>query len=295
VQTVKGHSYAARRGGIAGVRGCLARLRAFFSWAVEHDYGGASPFRKGGQAVQGLFVSEPGRERRLDTGEWERLFAAANPHLQALMTAAIETGCRIGELLSLQWQAVRFDLNEIHLRAKDTKARRSRDLPMSQRLRALLEMRRLQEDGVAWPPATYVFGDATGGRIQSVKTAWDTARLKAHGFDVKRERNGRLTAECREQLRGINLRFHDLRREAGSRFLEGGLAANYVQKFLDHAKLSTTSRYLNVNRDGMHPALKRFEDGRAAEDAEPRSGKTVAKPDDVGAQPKNEQASNSVQ
>jgi len=39
-----------------------------------------------------------------------------------------------------------------------------------------------------------------------------------------------------------------------SRFLEGGMAANYVQKFLDHAKLSTTSRYLNVNRDGRRRA-----------------------------------------
>ena len=70
------------------------------------------------------------------------LFAARGPHLQALMTAAIETGCRVGELLSLQWQQVRFDLNEIHFLAKNTKARRARNLPMSQRLRSLLEMRR---------------------------------------------------------------------------------------------------------------------------------------------------------
>jgi integrase len=295
VTNVKGHTYTARRGGIAGVRGCLGRLRAFFSWAVEHDYVPTSPFRKGGQAIQGFFITEPGRERRLEVGEWERLFAAANPHLQALMTAAIETGCRVGELLSLQWQSVRFDLNELHLRAKDTKARRSRDLPISQRLRALLEMRRLQEDGTAWWPTAYVFGDETGARIKSVKTAWDTARLRAHGYEVTREANGRLTADCRAHLRSINLRFHDLRREAGSRFLEGGMAANYVQKFLDHAKLSTTSRYLNVNRDGMHAALKRFEDTRAAEEAEARGGKAVAKPDDVGDQPNSKQIDKSLQ
>ena len=133
VTSAKGHTYTAKRGGIAAVRGCLGRLRAFFSWAVEHDYVLTSPFRKGGQPLKGLFVHEPGRERRLEPGEWERLFAAAGPHLQALMTAAIETGCRVGELLSLQWQQVRFDLNEIHFRAKDTKARRARNLPMSQR------------------------------------------------------------------------------------------------------------------------------------------------------------------
>jgi integrase len=79
---------------------------------------------------------------------------------------------------------------------------------------------------------------------------------------VKREENGRLTAECRRQLGRINLRFHDLRREAGSRFLEGGMAPNFVQKFLDHANISTTSRYLKVDRQGMHAALKRFEEAR---------------------------------
>jgi integrase len=116
--------------------------------------------------------------------------------------------------------------------------------------------------GKPFPSLAYVFGDATGRRIKSVKTAFETARLKAHGYDVKREKNGRLRAECRQQLTAINLRFHDLRREAGSRFLEGGMSANYVQQFLDHAKLSTTSRYLNVTRDGMHLALERFEQAR---------------------------------
>ena len=61
----------------------------------------------------------------------------------------------------------------------------------------------------------------------------------------------------------MDLRFHDLRRESGSRFLEGGVTPNYVQKFLDHANLSTTSRYLKVERQGMHAALKRFEEQRA--------------------------------
>jgi hypothetical protein len=68
--------------------------------------------------------------------------------------------------------------------------------------------------------------------------SWENCRLKVHGYAVRREKNGRLTPECRQQLRTISLRFHDLRREAGARFLEGGMSPNYVQKFLDHAKLS---------------------------------------------------------
>ena len=149
----RGRQQTWHRGGLVGVNRCLGRLRSFYSWAVKGDYVTATPFKKGTETVVQMF-GEFKRERRLapdvldqsgnvaERGEEQRLMAAANPHLRALLTAALETGCRIGELLSLQWAQVRFDLNEIHLPAKKTKALRRRDLPMSQRLRALLEMRR---------------------------------------------------------------------------------------------------------------------------------------------------------
>ena len=60
----------------------------------------------------------------------------------------------------------------------------------------------------------------------------------------------------------VGLNFHDLRREAGSRLLEGGMPEHYVQRFLDHANLSTTSRYLKTTRRGMHEALRRVEERR---------------------------------
>ena len=37
---------------------------------------------------------------------------------------------------------------------------------------------------------------------------------------------------------------------------------HYVQRFLDHANLSTTSRYLKTARRGMHEALKHVEQRR---------------------------------
>jgi integrase len=151
-------------------------------------------------------------------------------------------------------------LNEIHLPTKKTKALRRRDLPLSQRLRSLLEMRRTDPTGQDYPPAAYVFGDVTGTRVKSVKTAWKNAVLKAHDVEVRREKTGRLTAVCRKAFAAIDLNFHDLRREAGSSFLERGMAPHYVQAFLDHASLSTTSRHLNVTAQGMHAALKRVEE-----------------------------------
>ena len=158
---------------------------------------------------------------------------------------------------------MRFDLNEIHLRAANTKARRARYLPMSQRLWAVIEMRRHDPLGREFPVTAFVFGTQTGERVKSVKTAWEAARLKAHLCDAKREKNSRLTQECRRQFAEINLHFHDLRREAGSRLLDAGVPLGVIQAFLDHANISTSSRYLKVTQHGMHVALRQYEERRS--------------------------------
>jgi hypothetical protein len=63
-------------------------------------------------------------------------------------------------------------------------------------------------------------------------------------------------------LRAIDLRFHDLRHEAGSRWLEGGWPIHHVKEMLGHANISQTDTYLNVGRLGLHESMKRFDDVR---------------------------------
>ena len=236
----RGRQRVRRRGGPVGANRCLLRLRAFYNWALANDYVTQTPFKRGTATVIHMF-KEAERERRLEPGEEDRLVAACNPHLRALVTAALETCCRVSELLKLQWRQVRFDLNELRLPARNTKARRLRILPMSMRLRALLEMRSHAPTGHVFGPEAFVFGNEVGERIESVDTAWNAACRRA-GI--------------------VGLHFHDLRREAGSRLLEGGMPEHYVQRFLDHANLSTTSRYLKTTRRGMHEALRRVDERR---------------------------------
>jgi len=42
---------------------------------------------------------------------------------------------------------------------------------------------------------------------------------------------------------------------------------NYVSKILGHTNLTTTSRYLNINVRGLHIALDKLEEYRAAKKA----------------------------
>ena len=62
---------------------------------------------------------------------------------------------------------------------------------------------------------------------------------------------------ARAQITGLH--FHDLRREAASRLLEGGVPEQYVQQILGHADLTTTSRYLATTRKGLHAVMERYQ------------------------------------
>jgi integrase len=204
-----------------------------------------SPFKRGDQTLVKLDThAETERTRRLQAGEKQRLLQHASPHLRALIVAALETGCRLGELLSLQWEQIQINdkgQQEILLPASKTKTHEPRIIPVSLVLRAELEMRRTDPKGVALPPAAFVFGNEVGQRVGSVKTAWRNT--------------------CRRA--GISeLHFHDLRREFACGLLEGrrGRAdLSVVREFLGHANITTTSRYLKTTTTRMREALEQRE------------------------------------
>jgi integrase len=61
------------------------------------------------------------------------------------------------------------------------------------------------------------------------------------------------------QLKAINLHFHDLRREADSRWLDGGVPLQVIRDWLGHANISQTSTYLESTFAGQHDAMRAFE------------------------------------
>src|SRR5262249_26233297 len=131
-------------------------------------------------------------------------------------------------------------------------------------LRLILD-RRLNVDGKEFPPLAYVFGDATGERIKDIKTQWTTMRLRATGFtgQIRNPQKRRLTPEAQRALKAYGLRFHDLRREAGSSFADDGMDPRAIQTFLDHASLSTTTRYLRLSQKALQRETRRIDEKQA--------------------------------
>jgi len=153
-------------------------IRAMSRWAVKKGYRDA-PMVGDSDVIRRK--KEAQRHRRLEPGEEDKLLRSAEPHLQALIVAALETCGRQGELLTLRWGDVSLARGEIILRAEHTKDRENRILPISSRFRKVLEMRRDSSAGVPFPSSAYVFGDETGQRVGNVRRAWQTAVLRAHG------------------------------------------------------------------------------------------------------------------
>jgi integrase len=66
-------------------------------------------------------------------------------------------------------------------------------------------------------------------------------------------------ARDQEDLEAIDLHFHDLRREAGSRWLEGGVPLHTVRDWLGHTSIAQTSTYLASTMATAHDAMARFD------------------------------------
>jgi integrase len=238
------------KGGEVGINRLLARLRHLCNWAIMEGYSDATPFKRGHLSVVKLETSvETPRSRRLADEEETRLLQYASPHLQALIIAALSTGCRLGELLGLTWGDVEYAHDgkqdvprSLHLAAGKTKTNQTRRVPVGSRLRAVLEMRRHGPNGKPFPAASFVFGNEAGERIASIKTAWRGACRRAALAD---------------------LHFHDLKRTFGSRLLESGAQHHVVRDFLAHANIKTTSRYLATTPLALEHALHQLEAQRA--------------------------------
>ena len=157
------------------------------------------------------------RERRLKQLEFEQLRTAAkrttNHNVWPLIVFAIETGMRRGEMLALRWESICF--NDQIATLPLTKNGNSRNVPLSSKALAVLSNQKEIGTTVPFPISDNAF-----------RLAWDRLRNRA----------------------GIrDLRFHDLRHEAISRFFERGLSIAEVAAISGHKDPRMLFRYTHLD------------------------------------------------
>lgn len=185
--------------------------------------------------------SPQGRDRRLKLGEFERLLSAAaeSKELGAIITLAVETAMRRGEMVSLR--RVNVNLKNRTLALEDTKNGESRVVPLSSRAVALLESLPTRIDGK-------IFGLAPDSITQAFDRACQRAR-KTYEQECKE-------AEVKPESGYLeDLRFHDLRHEAASRLFEKGLHPMEVASVTGHKTLQMLKRYTHLRAEELAKKL----------------------------------------
>jgi integrase len=136
-------------------------------WAKRKRYIAESPI-----SDESIIKGEKGaeRRRRIYADEEDRLLAIAPRRLQSLIVAALESLCRLGELLALKWRDVNLDKRTLLIAAKEVGAGKTKK--------------------------AHVFGDEIGERTKSIKKAWETCVLKARAASASGPARGAATP-CR--------------------------------------------------------------------------------------------------
>lgn len=225
-----------KRFGPNAERHLLQAARHLFNWSIRKGYATKTPF-KSTQGVTLISVKSSGaRTRRLEQGEEDTLLAHACDYIKDFMTAMIETGCRPGELRTLQWSEVRAD--DFIILATKAKTRKERRIPILPTLREIFDRRQKGPDGDDLGADTYVFGNVVGEM-------------------VTRRQLCRLWEQTCERANVKNLHLHDLRAEAGSQLLEAGASLAEVRDVLGHGNTSMTSVYLRGRVDSLRTTMER--------------------------------------
>lgn len=219
---------------IVSVNRELALLRAMLNHAVRRRYLDVSPFSFGEKLID--IGAEDSRFVTISDAEEEALLAQcegeSRRHLKALIIAAVESGCRLGELLRLRWSDVNFANNTFWATSYKGANMTRREVPLTARTRAaLLSLRKKpsinsfrKED----MDETLVFGIA-----DNVRKSFNAARHAA-GLD--------------------HLHFHDLRHTAATRLANAKMNAALIGQILGHKNPKTTARYINMTDEALDTA-----------------------------------------
>ena len=93
-----------------------------------------------------------------------------------------------------------------------------------------------------------MFGGKLGERVRDFRGSWNKLLVAAGVRDKDKEKGT-----------DVDLHWHDLRHECGSRLAEQGVAVHEIQHLLGHASLVTTQRYLNATEEALRRSVKVLE------------------------------------
>lgn len=181
------------------------------------------------------------RVRWLEPEEAERLVRAADsspkaPWLGDYVALSLNTGCRAGELLALEWSRVDLRAGQFFLEGHHTKSGKRRTIPLNAMARAAM-LSRASFRASNCPDSPWVFCKEDGSRLASVKRSFATALKKAGIRDFRQ---------------------HDQRHAAAVFMLRGGATLPEIREALGHSTVKVTEKYAHVSPDQVRETMDRI-------------------------------------
>jgi integrase len=205
-------------------------LRHLLYWSVDEGLLPANPIAR-------IRLERERRKKKpvLSVDEETLLLSAASSHLSQIVTVALDTGMRRGEILHQTWEDVDFPRRLLYVTHSKTPEGEAREIPLTERVHTLFSSMK-KDSGLI-----FTFD---GKPIFSLKTAWKTAIRKA----------------------GIRyIRFHYLRHTFNTRLLELSVPREVRMALLGHTFGDTHESYEHVELPLKREAIRKLETWRIAE------------------------------
>lgn len=208
----------------------LAALSKVLTVAVkEWGWLDDSPMRKVTKPTE-----NPGRNRLLNLEEKDRLLeacrASSNPLLFPIVSIALHTGMRLGEILNLDWSHIDFTHKLITL--EQTKNGERRVLPLIKPVEDILINLGSKKTGWVFPARR---NDSKSG-LSTISKAFQRALKAADIF---------------------NYRPHDLRHQAASQMAMAGATQGELMAILGHKTPTMTRRYAHYSQGHIKRILEK--------------------------------------
>ena len=156
-------------------------------------------------------------------------------HLTPIVTLALHTGLRRGEIFGLLWRDVDLTASRLTVRGDESKSGQTRHVPLNTiAATALATWREITKPKTA---DAIVFAGAEGEPLEDIKKAWKALLAKASLRDF---------------------RFHDCRHHFASKLVMAGVDLNTVRELLGHSDFKMTLRYAHLAPEHKAAAVARL-------------------------------------
>lgn len=177
------------------------------------------------------------RERRFSRDETAKLFKTIKhrcrvkqKELKVTILFSIETACRIGEMLKLEWNEVNLKEQTVTFLAKNTKTKKTRKIPISSTAKKILQWIKKHHN-----PENH-----------KNKRVFDFYNISEHQLS-------RQFQICCGKAEILDIRWHDLRHEGTSRYYEKGLNLRDIEiaSMTGHASINSLKRYSHPDTESI--------------------------------------------